>query len=212
MQNTKSGFSPVLVLLALLVIAAIIGWRVIASQKEIPPNKGTITEQPFPTARPTPTFGSLSSPTPTSRQSKSRPINFTVTYGADITATEEFSRLTLMRWGPTQKAGVDFYDGLGLVFSSMTLTNQSLEEYVDEAINSYSKGELVKPKAKIVLNNYSGFSHTVQGLGIHEIIILQSPYSKNDFVEIFNSTNDPTNQGFSTEVSQILSTFAFLKD
>ncbi len=162
-----------------------------------------------------------STPDPTANWSgyTSSTGTFSFKYPSDVNLTiqEEGpsaeAEVILLKQGPTQKPQTELFDALRLSFAVWNTSNYpTLEEFIDYLIQgSKTSGtaEIKEDKMAIVLNGYSGFSYTVEGLGTHKYIFLQSP-DKKTTVNITDSTVDPTNQGFRTEVDQILSTFKFI--
>jgi len=71
--------------------------------------------------------------------------------------------------------------------------------------------EIVELKTKTTLNNYSGFTYAVRGLGIATYSVFQKDTTSPNAVVITTSVNDPQNVGFQTEVNKILSTIEILK-
>jgi len=137
--------------------------------------------------------------------------NFSIQYPSDVELSFQEDTIYLSKWGPTQKPETEFYDGISLSFTIKQLSNQTLEQYTDTQIQQEKDMgfmEIFEEKQPYQMNDYSGFTYTTTGLGTHQYILLQNP-NLDQFVEITNSTSDPTNQGFDSIVDQILSTFAF---
>jgi hypothetical protein len=136
---------------------------------------------------------------------------FSFKYPKDIKLTENSDNsVDLSRDGPTQQQQTESTDGIGILFVPRTLSSQTLEQWVDKSIaDSIGVVTVSEGKKSVSLNSYSGFTYTITGLGTQRNTILQSPFSPMSFVQIINSTQDPTNKGFDAEVNQVLATFKF---
>lgn len=135
-------------------------------------------------------------------------------YPADVEFEEQEGGIaTLIKWGPTQKADTEFFDGISLSFLSLSLSNSTITDYVQSQIDDIKNAGLAEVTSgpdPIKIGDYSGTTYTMTGLGTHKVIVLGS-LDETKFVEITNSTIDPGNLGFSATVNQILDTFKFLE-
>ncbi|HSX48944.1 MAG TPA: hypothetical protein VLE44_01680 [Candidatus Saccharimonadales bacterium] len=205
-----------LVVLVLLLLGAtgFLAYQNMQLQKEVTQMKTsqvTVGSSPTPIAYASQTPSTSATPDLTAGWKTYNKNNFTFKYPTDVTLGENSdSSVYLSKSGPTQKAQTESTDGITMLFVPRTLNNQTLEQWVDQSI-SQSNGvvSVSEGKKATTLNGYSGFTYTITGLGTQRNIILQSPLSQTNFVQINNSTADPTNQGFETVVNQILSTFKF---
>ena len=146
-------------------------------------------------------------------------VIFTFKYPGNITlkeGEEGDSDITLTLFGPTQKMDTEAYDGIYLRFSlPFKLGSKSLKDYVQEKVNQ-DKAQpdivtVVKDLEGITIGDLKGYTYTISGLGIHKSIFLQSQFGSDNFVDISDSTADPTNQGYPKIVEQILASFKFLE-
>jgi len=134
-------------------------------------------------------------------------------YPSDIELKEHgASTVALSKWGPTQKADTEFYDGISLIFNPREIPNTTLEDHIQEQVDGIimlGLGEIMSGPDPITINNYSGLTYTTKGLGINKTIVVQA--DNGTTMEITDSTVDPGNLGFVDTVNQILSTFEFLE-
>lgn len=130
-----------------------------------------------------------------------------ISYPPDLKLTErDASEIVLQKWGPTQKANTEFYDGISISIQPFELYFTA-EDYAKNKIGEIERngiGQITKPLAPITIGDYSGFTFSATGLGEHQMIILKSPSGM--IINITNSTNDPGNLGFSQTVESILAT------
>lgn len=182
-------------------------------------------KQQEPQVQPTPAPEiSITSPTPTTNLPTPTPdqsadwktystSTYQVKYPNDLTVREEeASTLILSKWGPTQKEDTELYDGIAVSFQPFEIPNIDLEAYVRLKIQeteAEGNAEVLSGPTQITIGDHVGFTYTAQGLGIHKYIYFQSA-DKVMLVEIIDSTNDPTEQGFQQIVDKIISTFTFI--
>lgn len=186
-----------------LVIAVFAGIQIGKSQKSqvlAPPTTPTIT--PTPTTDLTASWKTYSTST------------YRLQYPSDMTVDEgEASTLVLSKWGPTQKGETELYDGILLGFQPFELPNINLESYVQGKIDYIKMAEIeVSGQSPTSIGNYTGLTYTAyggNGLGTRYIYLQSS--GKIMIVEIEDSTNDPTNQGFQQTADKIISTFEFIE-
>lgn len=140
---------------------------------------------------------------------ESQTHHFSIKHPKDVSVeetTDNYIRVFL--WGPSQKPETEFYDGISLLFQFNPLAGQSLEDVVDASIEEAKEfGQILEAKAPITLNNYQGFTYTAEGLGVFKNIFLEWPGQ--GYMEIVDSTSDPTSQGYEEIVDQILATLSF---
>lgn len=130
-----------------------------------------------------------------------------MSFPPDVVLTErDASEVLLQKWGPTQKANTEFYDGISLTIQPLELS-LTAEDYAKMKIGEIERsgvGQISESLVPIKIGNYSGYTFSVTGLGEHQMIILKSPGGM--IINITNSTNDPGNLGFSQTVDSILAT------
>lgn len=133
-------------------------------------------------------------------------------YKIDTQGDGQYTRITKI--GATQKGQTELYDGVIVVFESLELKGQTLEQIVDTNIENSTKDGLVKvisPKNAITQNGYPGFTYTTEGLGSATYYFLQkdpnSPYA----MSVTSAVFDPEKVGYEKELDDILSTIELQK-
>lgn len=130
-----------------------------------------------------------------------------ISYPPDVALTErDASEILLQKWGATQEANTEFYDGISISIQPFEVP-VTAEDYAKMKIGEIERngiGQISEPLVPIKIGNYSGFTFSATGLGEHQTIILKSPSGM--IINITNSTNDPGNLGFSQTVESILAT------
>ena len=108
------------------------------------------------------------------------------------------------QWGPTQKEGTEFYDGLSLSFRAFDSEGKTLKETADEKYLELKEVfETTQPVVASVAGE-SGYAFHVQGFvrgDYYYVAINESLY-----LEIIDATKDPTNAGFTATSEKILMT------
>jgi hypothetical protein len=137
-------------------------------------------------------------------------------YPSDYTQDEQNNgkMIRVYKLGPSQKGQTEMYDGVNVMFESVDLQQQTLEQWVDTSIQTATAdglSEIVEPKKKITQNSYPGFTYTLQGLGEAKFYVLQKDASSNYAVVVTTSVMDPQNVGFQQQVDKILATLEILK-
>lgn len=137
-------------------------------------------------------------------------LGFSIKYPSDAKITEQQNgSVSLLIWGPTQKANTEFYDGVNLNFNADSLKGQTLKAFTDKRVeDSKINGEILIPLKPTTIGAVEGYMFRASGLGEHNYTFL--PSKSGEYFEIINSTNDPTNKGFVKTADQILSTFKFV--
>jgi len=112
--------------------------------------------------------------------------------------------IVVSQWGPTQKEGTEFYDGLSMSFRVFDPEGKTLKETADEKYLQLKEVfETTQPVVASVAGE-SGYAFRVQGYvrgDYYYVAINESLY-----LEIIDATKDPTNAGFTTTSEKILMT------
>lgn len=199
----QKGFAPVLIILLIAVLGVVgyLGYKNYYSKIQ------TSTLEIQPTQMP-------SSIVYSTVQSSAQNSGFTVNVpeGQAITTEKTGNDLHIFKNGPSTKENSVLTDGFSIILISKNSEGKTLEKWFDDSIDQNDK--VVKPKTKVVVNNYPGFSITfTSASGSYtspvQFIVLQSPYSENEFVYIQEFVVDPSNLGFQKTVDQIVSTLKF---
>ena len=120
----------------------------------------------------------------------------------------------IYKTGATQQGQTEIYDGVIMVFESINLKGQNLENFVTSRIKDSTSGDTsrtfshLKP---VLLNNYTGFVYEEKGFGSSTHLVLQKDTTSGFATEVTFSVNDPQNQNYLNEVYAILSTVELLK-
>ncbi len=107
--------------------------------------------------------------------------------------------------GPTQRRQSENSDGLALRFTSGSLGEKTLKDFVLERSNNGA--EILIPFKPTTFAGISGYTYRARGLGASTYIYVLK--GQGEYIEIIDYTIDPTGKGFERIVDQILSTFKF---
>jgi hypothetical protein len=187
--------------IALLVFASLtVGAYFLGSESKPSP---TPSPSPLPTV--SPTAAPTSNPILNWETYSDTEGNFSFKYPSEISLREEVDgSVVLSLWGPSQKEGTEFYDGIYLSFKMEDSTGLSLANFVDQRINEIKVDtENVSAKEAVSLGELSGYKFEATGYGQFTYFYLQ--LADDSFLEIIDGTIDPTSVGFEETVQQILS-------
>src|SRR4030042_853578 len=169
---------------------------------------------------PTPIPTEVSTPTATANPTENwktytSPEKFSFKYPLEAKVQEDNNLVSLSIWGPTQKEGTEFYDGISLSFKIGTLPKgKTLKIVADDSLKTQTQSGDVKILENVLpykMGNLEGYSFTTEGLGKWISIYLQDPLKDSSYVEITEMVADPTKKGFEEAKDLILSTFIFLQ-
>lgn len=110
--------------------------------------------------------------------------------------------LTLVKWGPTQQEGTEFYDGISLNFKTGQLNGATLKEFVDQRAAELGGVFETSPPASASVGTLSGYRFHVKGYVEGEYYYVD--LGTNSYLEIIDATKDPSNAGFASIVSGVL--------
>ena len=138
------------------------------------------------------------------------PLGFSINHPADLEPKKQAETISFSKWGPSQGAETEFYDGISLTFSGGmyvgnfdAFVNRKLQE-VKEWLSYVSSTE---PKALVMAEKEAwSFEAVTMGKAIYYYV----KKNENLYLEIIDATNDPTSQGFKDIVSQMLSTLKII--
>jgi len=218
MIKNQKGFVHIILIVAVLFVGLGIGGYFVYQNSQT--KRESPKKQATPTTTPTTTLEKQPSEELTFEQDqvldwkKYVSSSYSFMYPPDLEPKEqEGGIVTIGKWGPTQKADTEFFDGISLSFRVLSLSNTTLKDYVQSQIDEVKDvglAEIIDGPNPITINNYSGLTYTTQGLGTHKNMVVQS-VSGTIFVEITDSSVDPGNLGFSDTVDKILNTFEFIE-
>ncbi len=133
-------------------------------------------------------------------------------YTLDSQAGDPYTRIS--KRGATQQGQTEIYDGVLIVFESIELKGQSLEEWVDDRIQqAVDNGtpEITAPKKATTLSSYPGFTYQTGGFGSAKYLIVQKDAESPHAVSISYLVADPENKNYQAEVDAVLTTLELLK-
>lgn len=166
---------------------------------------------PLPTPSPEPTPESTPTPEPTVdwKTHTNSKCGFSIKYPDELTVDETRGCVHFSLWGPTQKTETEFFDGISLLFDSDQLGNKTLKELAEEEAAMFQDvGEVLIPPTQTTIAGVSGYTFKASGLGVFTYFYL-SP-KPGVYLEIVDSTVDPTGKGFQKTVDLMLSTLKLL--
>ena len=135
----------------------------------------------------------------------SEKIGFSMKYPSEVTQSEKDGYITFTQWGPTQKDQTEFYDSINILIKSGSLNGQTLTDYVNKEVeNSKQNGDILEYPKTVILAGVSGLQYKARGLGSFTYYYV--PLKNDNFLQIIDGTNDPTNLGFAKTVEVMLST------
>lgn len=115
--------------------------------------------------------------------------------------------ISVQVWGPTQKQGAGFIDGVNLSFRPGSLGTQTLQEYVTQKISVLSGSLQVSATSSSTLAQRIGYKFHVNGMLVGDYYYF--PLETASYLEIIDVSKDPTSAGFIQEAQDILSTLSF---
>lgn len=158
---------------------------------------------PTPTTQPTPT-ASPEGTTTAEWEIYESDTGWSMRYPEDVEVTENRA-VSFMMFGPTQKEGTEFYDGISLTVRSGALGGLTLKEYVEDKvaeIENDAVSQVVSGPTPVTLSTYSGYRLTTTGLGTFDYYYL--PLGETGYLEIIDATIDPEKAGFEETVKMML--------
>ncbi len=204
----KSG-----VLVLLIVIVGIGAVFLLTKKSNLPSNNAVVT----PTEKMTEVVPSVDTRELKAGGSSYREASgaYTFLYPADfILDTKDPKHIRIYKIGATQRGQTEMYDGVLVVFEVVPLARKNLSDWVDTHITESTAdgtSEITIPKKEVKLNNYTGYTYTIRGLGESKNYVFQKDSSSDTAVLISTSVNDPASVGFQSEVDKILSTLEIFK-
>jgi hypothetical protein len=128
--------------------------------------------------------------------------------------TQDSLHIRIYKTGATQQGQTEMYDGVIMVFETIELNGQTLNNWVDGYIKTSTADgtmETIDEKKSVLLNSYSGFTYQLRGLGESKYVVIQRDDNSDKAVLITYSVSDPENKNYQAEVDNILSTFQLLQ-
>lgn len=201
----KSGFLVSLLSILLLLAVGAAGFFAWQTQNLVKQLTESQT-QPTTTPSPQPTTN------PTSDWETYQTDIYKISFPSDIIIKEDNKKVVLSKWGDTQKENAGLSDGIFIDIYTET-SNLTLEQLVDESISFYNKRDetsVMEGKKSVDLHGKPAMTYTIGSISKTHYTVVQNPNNLVEFVTFGDTSEDPTEQGFSSVVDQILSTFEFL--
>lgn len=129
-----------------------------------------------------------------------------IRYPEGVKVTEN-AVVSFMMFGPTQKEGTEFYDGISLTIRSGSLGGITLKAFVDdkvEEIEGDAVSEVTAGPTLAEIADLSGYRLTATGLGTFEYYYL--PLGESRYLEIVDGSQDPAGEGYKETVETMLDT------
>ncbi|MGI5841493.1 MAG: hypothetical protein ACOX6N_04720, partial [Patescibacteria group bacterium] len=112
-----------------------------------------------------------------------------------------------IKFGPTQIEGTEFYDGINVLIDKGVLEeDQSVRSLALTRLEEAKEGPTFENSSEmttVTVAGRTGYRFTIESLGVHEYTFLPEGQ---EYIEIRNSTADPTSQGYQETVDQMLAT------
>jgi hypothetical protein len=120
--------------------------------------------------------------------------------------------IRIFKRGPSSRVQSEITNGVLMVFESVILKDQNIEELTEERIQESTKtGTITQEKKAILLGTYPGFTYQTGGFGAATHLILQKDTNSPSAIIISYTINDPTNKNYGDEVAATLSTLELFK-
>jgi hypothetical protein len=181
--------------LGILIIALIgAGVYFMLARKEstVSPTTPTPTLTPPPAATPT---------TESTYSDKNGMYSFKYPSEAEVKEQSDGS-ITVSIWGPTQKEDTEFYDGLSLNFKTSSLAGKNLMTIAQEKATEF--GDLFETSTPSAVTVASALGYSFHVKGVVEADYYYLPLDSQGYLEIVDSTKDPTGKGFIKMAEDIL--------
>lgn len=133
-------------------------------------------------------------------------------YKIDTQGDGQYTRI--YKTGATQRGQTEMYDGIIMVFETVKLQGQTMDQWVDQRIKeSTADGtvEITQPKKPTTMNKYPGFTYKARGLGEADYLIIQKSPTSEYVVSITTSVSDPQQKNYQKEVDAVLAGIELLK-
>lgn len=135
---------------------------------------------------------------------------YSFAYPDDYTLdTQDPTYTRIFKQGEQQRPQSEMSDGVLVVFESLDLAGETLEQVVDARIQQSTAdgtSRLVQPKQAVVINGFPGFTYVIDGLGTANYVVLQNNADSDTAVSITYLVADPQELGYQAELDAILST------
>jgi hypothetical protein len=177
--------------------------QISSSQKTTSPSPTLLAPQSTPSQTPIPIPNDW-------ENFSSETYGISVKHPKDFIVEETQEGVRIIKAGPTQSLGTELYDGISILFRTGPLGGLTLEKFVDSQIKEIKSQPInaeVSEKKEVKVLELEGFSYDVSSLGDANYTFL--PKGQNQYLEIINSTIDPSNLGYQKTADLIISSLEF---
>lgn len=138
------------------------------------------------------------------------PLGFSINHPADVLPQKQGEKIVFSKWGPSQIEGSEFFDGISLSFSAGNYTS-GFDDAVNRKLQEVKDGPAYVTSSKIqteTIANHDARSFETLTMGKSRYLYIDKGHG--EYLEIIDSTVDPSHQGFTTTVSQMLDSLQIL--
>lgn len=182
----------------------------------------TVQVQPTVTLTPdkvvTPTI-TRTSPKPTSQDEMdwqtytSQDLGFAVRHPEDVEVQRrQDGSITFIKWGPTQREGTEFYDGIRVQITQGQLGGKSLRAFVEQKVQEEKNDpvtQTVSSIEQVSIGGKIGYKYDISAFGDRTINYL--PKGNGEYLRIIDGTIEPKNQGFKQTVKRMLASLRIIQ-
>jgi len=135
-------------------------------------------------------------------------VNISFKYPKEVTILDYSDGAIVLRlWGPTQKEGTEFYDGLSMSFKVAKFEGKTLKETAGLKYLQLKEFSEVTPPVVGLLAGTSGYTMHIKGIFSADYYYV--PINETLYLEVINGTKDPTKAGYSQQAETVLLTLEF---
>lgn len=156
------------------------------------------------TLTPTPTDNEIALPEDWTKYEAER--GWSISHPKEFEVEDLENGINISKWGPTQKENTEFYDGISLTIRSQELAEEeTVEEVARNSLEEFENSPVYEDSSELTtmtLADRAAYTYSATSLGTRRYYFVRA----NSYcLEIVDGTTDPTNQGFSDTVEEILS-------
>lgn len=136
-------------------------------------------------------------------------LGFSITHPIDLPPEKQSETIVFSKWGPSQKVGTGFYDGISLIFESgfYNGTFSSFVENEQQNTQEWPTFESVSDLRTLTMAQREAWGFDVIAMGEHTYFYVKK--DSQEYLKITNNTQDPTGQGYKQIVDQMLNSLEF---
>jgi len=139
---------------------------------------------------------------------------FSVSYPDTYKVNNYDGVVSLSKWGPTQKADTEMYDGVSISFKEVQLNGKTLNQLTQSLVKEVEDmgvAEVITPLHQTKVNGYTAMSYKIRGLGEFTTYLIQKDTQSQSVLDIELMVADPGKVGFQAEVEKILDSLILKK-